>query len=477
MSRRERREQEEKEAKERKKQEKIERKNRKKEKKLKDKEDRKDNLFLKIVKFILKFILVVILIIVLIVGCFVGWLGFKYNWNPQSMLKGGAKEVALMITGQSQEDVNNLDPIYCLVMGVSTDEGLLLTDTIIVCAYYPRTQQASMMSIPRDTFVGKSEYRATSSDKINAVYANYDGGKKGAAKLLDRVEELTDLEIDNYIVVKNEGLIKIVDEIGGIYFDVPINMDYDDWSQDLHIHLKAGKQLIDGEKAEQLLRFRHNNDGSSYPDSYGGEDLGRTQTQRDFITETIRQTLKLKNISKINSLIKIAFANTETNMKLDYVLKYSPAAVEFDANSLQNAYMPGTPVMYSNFAFYKADKKEIKKIVDEMFTFKHKVAEVEQEEGVPVEPQYLTLKIYDGTGDKDSFEEAVNRLESKGYNVKTTELTSVVKNTRIINRSNKNEETIDELINCLGAGDEEKGRTSSECDITIIIGQDVIIEE
>ena len=76
------------------------------------------------------------------------------------MVRGGAKEVALFITGQTEEDLANLNPLYCLVLGVSTDEGLLLTDTIMLCAYYPRTQQASILSIPRDTFVGKSESTA-----------------------------------------------------------------------------------------------------------------------------------------------------------------------------------------------------------------------------------------------------------------------------------------------------------------------------
>lgn len=130
------------------------------------KKKKKDNLFIKVLKTILKILLIIILIIILILGCFVGWLGFKYDWNLNNMLRGGAKQVALFVTGQTEEDVANLDPLYCLVLGVSTDEGLLLTDTIILCAYYPRTQEASMLSIPRDTFVGRSESTAGGYDKI-----------------------------------------------------------------------------------------------------------------------------------------------------------------------------------------------------------------------------------------------------------------------------------------------------------------------
>ena len=438
------------------------------------KKKEKDNIVLRLIKAILKVFLVIILVVILLAICFVGWLGFKYNWNPNNMVRGGAKEVALFITGQTEEDVANLDPIYCLVMGVSTDQGLLLTDTLIVCAYYPRTQQASMMSIPRDTFVGRSEATASSGEKINAVYSNYRGGTKGAEKLLEYVEKVTGLEINNYVVVENKGLIEIVDEIGGVEFDVPINMDYDDGGQDLHIHLKAGMQTIDGPKAEQLLRFRHNNNGTSYPASYGGEDIGRTKTQRNFITETIRQTLRFKNVTKISNLINIAFKNVETNMDMDYVLKYAPAAAEFNADSIQNAYLPGAPVMYNGFSFYKANKTETKKIVDELFTFKQKVSDASMVEGVALNPEYITLQVCDGTGDRQIFENTVKRLKSKGYNVKQTEVTTIAKTTRVINRSNKNVETIDALIDCLGYGEEVTGKISPEYDITVIIGQDMM---
>lgn len=497
MSRRERRLQEEREAKEQKRLAKLARKeNRKKKKNIEyelvienneeekpkveieehhnKRKKQKNNMAWRIIKGIFKTILVIILAIILLLACFIAWLGFKYDWNPNRMVRGGAKEIALLVTGQTEADVANLDPIYCLVMGVSTDEGLLLTDTLIVCAYYPRTQQASMMSIPRDTFVGRSEATANSGEKINAVYANFNGGTRGAERLLEYVEKVAGLEINNYVVVKNEGLIEIIDEIGGIQFNVPINMDYDDWGQDLHIHLKAGMQTIDGPKAEQLLRFRHNNDGTSYPASYGGEDIGRTQTQRDFITETIRQTLQFKNVTKINNLIAIAFKNIETNMDMDYVLKYSPAAVEFNADSIQNSYLPGTPVMYNGLSFYKANKTETKKIVDELFTFKQKVSDASAEEGVALSPEYITLQVCNGTGNKQVFEDTIKRLEGKGYNIKSTEVTTIAKTTKVINRANKNIETIDELIDCLGYGDETTGKINPDYDITIIVGQDML---
>lgn len=491
MSRREKREQEEREAKERKKREKEERKAGNKKEKI-DKKDKKDtkksknkkekkksNIFIRIIKTILKVLLVIILLIVLLLGCFVGWLGFKYDWNFKNMVKGGAKEIALMATGQTEEDIANLAPIYCLILGVSTDEGNILTDTIILCAYYPRTQEVSMLSIPRDTFVGKSEVTAGGYDKINASYQRGGGGDAGATKVLNEVEKLTGLDINNYLVVKNEGLIKSVDAIGGVEFNVPIDMNYDDPGQDLHIHLTKGLQKLDGDKAEQLLRFRHNNDGTSYPPEYGDNDIGRMRTQREFIMETAKQTLQAKNITKINQLIEIVFNNVETNMDMNYVMKYSPAVIDFDVSAIETAYVPGESALFGNNGmggkvwFYRADKTATKKLVQEMFTFKQQKSDSASSETASLSPEYIKLQLLNATGNDDSFENVKNRLKSKGYQIEDTGTTTISKTTKVINRNEKKEEVVDELVNTLGYGNISEGKKALDYDITIIVGQDV----
>lgn len=381
----------------------------------------------------------------------------------------------MMVTGQSEEDIANLEPIYCLVMGISTDEGNLLTDTIILCAYYPRTQQASMLSIPRDTFVGKSEATAGGNDKINAVYQSGGGGDAGAKKVLSAVEKITGLEINNYLAVKNEGLIKIIDAIGGVEFNVPINMNYDDPGQDLHIHLSAGMQHIDGSKAEQLLRFRHNNDGTSYPEEYGDNDIGRMRTQREFVSETVKQTLQFKNVTKINQLIEIAFQNIDTNMDMNSTMKYSPAALEFDVSAIQTSYLPGTPAQFGaqKLWFYRGNKTEIKNLIQEMFTFKQAESDAQSTATGVIKPEYIKVQLLDASGNETVFENTKKRLVNKGYNIEETGTTTVSKTTKVINRTDKKEEVIDELINTLGYGNTSSGKTSSRYDITVIVGQDM----
>ncbi len=472
MSRREKREQEEKEEKKRKKQVKENKNTNQKDKKDKKK---KDGIFKKILKTILKIILIMILLIILLIGCFVGWLGFTNNWDWNKMLKKGAKQVALFATGQTEADLANLKPIYCLVLGISTDEGIELTDTIMICAYYPRTQQASMLSIPRDTFVGKSEATAGGNDKINARYQV--GGING---IISSVNKITGLDINNYVIIRNGGLIELVDAIGGVEFDVPIDMNYDDAGQNLAIHLKKGLQKLNGNQAEGLVRFRHNNDGTSYPIEYGDNDLGRMKTQRLFITETIKQTLKFKNVNKINELIEIAFRNIETNLDMDYVMKYSPAAIEFDVSSIQTEYLPGTPAMFGapqpgspeGLSFYRVNKTETKKIIQNLFTFKQEEYDAGAEVSI-LKPSNIKIQLLNATQDETILETTQKRLEEKGYNIQDVGTTTLAKTTKVINRTEKKEEVVDELIDTLGYGDEAIGKNKQDCDFTIVIGEDM----
>lgn len=250
-------------------------------------------------------------------------------------------------------------PVTVLVLGVSTDISSELSDTIMVCSYNPENQKAFILSIPRDTFVGNNKNSAKGSDKINSMYS-----RKGANETIQKVEEITGLDIDYYVVVKNDALIQIVDSIGGIKFNVPIDMNYDDPTQDLHIHLNSGEQMIDGEKAEQLLRFRHNNDGTSYPSSYGDNDFGRMRTQREFVVETAKQTLKLGNIFKLNKIAKAVFDNVETDMSFFTASRYIPSALGFKIDSLETYQLPGESKKLNSLWFFIHNQDETNKIIE-----------------------------------------------------------------------------------------------------------------
>ncbi len=303
-------------------------------------------------KSIMRAILKFIFFLMLIIGILAGIFYYKVQQNG-----GGIKGALITAFGLSLEEVNNLQTINVLVLGVSEDIETLLTDTIIVCSYNPENNKASMISIPRDTFIGKNKNNAKATDKINSLYS------KNPEKLLDKVSNIIGIKLDYYVVVNTNTLVQIVDIIGGVDFEVPINMDYDDNTQDLHIHLKKGMQRIDGMRAEQLLRFRHNNDGSSYPANYGDNDYGRMKTQREFMIEALKQSICIKNITKAKTIVNTIFDNIQTNLTIDDLLKYTPTAVEFNFDSIVSIQLPGQSEKCNELWFYVYNEKETEEMI------------------------------------------------------------------------------------------------------------------
>lgn len=250
---------------------------------------------------------------------------------------------------------DNIEPVYIVVTGES--QGL--TDSIMLCKYEPKENKAYIISIPRDTYTGENQNRATANDKINTMY------ERSPEKLLQEVNEITGLNVKYYMNIDTKGLRELIDAIGGINFDVPIDMDYDDPTQDLHIHLKAGNQLLNGDKAEQVVRFRHNNDGSSYPSEYGDNDIGRMKTQRAFVSALANQLLKGKSIFKLKEYIKIAKNNVTTNFNMDDAINYLPYLVDFKTENLETKTLPGKPKLCNGVWLYIPDYDEVHNLVSE----------------------------------------------------------------------------------------------------------------
>lgn len=436
----------------------------------------------KILRFILRLILIIIILIVLFAGGFIGYSVYKNGWGLKSLLQTAV--------GTTEEEMQNLGEFKVLILGVSEDISAALTDTIMVASYNPQTQKAVLFSVPRDTFVGKSKTSVTSYDKINAIYQ-----KGGAEETLKRVNDLTGLNIEYYVVISNNALVELVDEIGGVQFDVPMDMNYDSESQDLHIHLKAGEQKLNGDQAEGLVRFRKNNNGTSYSHEYGSDDYGRMKTQRDFIKAVAEQTLRAKNITKVGNLIDIVKDNVTTNITdWNTVKKYIPSAVEFNMDNLETAAVPGESARIpakTGLWFFLADEVKTKELVTELFENENSGSEQTQDSTNTVSntttqntttnnistnnstKNNINIEVLNGSGDSKSLTEVTKLLKSKGYTVYKTGTTSSTSKTTIINKSGIADEKISEIKKALGKGVISSSSSSTnKADITIIIGKD-----
>ena len=302
--------------------------------------------------------LIIFLIIVVILGIFIA----KRLYDAGGNILGA-------ILGHNAETLKNLDKLQVLILGESTG----MSDTIMVASYDPKTQEASLMSIPRDTFTGDKKSSARYYHKINALY-NYG---ETPEKTVEAVNKITGLDIKYYIIVDTEALIKLVDTIGGLEYDVPIDMNYDDSTQNLHIHLSAGYQKLTGAQVEQLVRFRHNNNGSTYPYEYGIEDHGRSKTQRNVVIELAKQSLKLKNITEISNIIDILKEYVDTNMDLNAIKDYLPYATKMNMDNIKVGRLPGKDELVNGIWFFFYDEEETEELVQELFLGKPE--EVENE--------------------------------------------------------------------------------------------------
>ena len=323
------------------------------------------------------------------------------------------------------------DPIFILAMGVSEDLDTPLTDSMMVLGYNPNEQKAFALSIPRDTFVGNSKEFASGGDKLNSLY------RSSPEKTQKAIEKITGLEIDYYVVVQNKVVRDAVDALGAVEFNVPIDMDYDDPTQDLHIHLKQGIQSMNGEQVEQLLRFRHNNDGTSYPVSYGDNDIGRMRTQREFVKELLKQCLRFRNVNKIIDLTTAFFDNVETDMGLSTAVSYVPYALQFEPDNLLSEQVPGQPAMFNEISFIEYFPKDTKKLVYELLEeigLEEKAAEYAEENNVKTGKKTTnTIENTTNTTNKISNEsnnsKTSNSVENKVKNETKNETKNEAKNT------------------------------------------------
>lgn len=209
-----------------------------------------------------------------------------------------------------------------LILGRDTGGGGN-TDTMLLASYDVTNQKATVMSIPRDTMVNVP----WDIKRINSVYNYYGAGEKGIQALYKEIAQLVGFEPDYQVVVEWDAVGEIVDAMGGVYFDVPRNMNYDDPTQDLHIHQDKGYRLLSGADAMQVIRYRHDNRVNGKMLGYADGDLGRIKTQQAFLKAMIEQLLQVKNLTKINQFAKVFEKNVETDLSLTNILWFAQQAL------------------------------------------------------------------------------------------------------------------------------------------------------
>lgn len=225
---------------------------------------------------------------------------------------------------------------YCyniLVSGLDDDNGG--SDTNILVRFDVPNKRIDLVSLPRDTLL-HNDYR---NNKLNFAYA-----KGGTELLMEQIENLLGIPVDFYVTVNLKGFIALVDQIDGVDFDIPINMDYDDPYQDLHIHFTKGPRHLNGQEAMEVVRFRHNNDGTGY----GTEDIGRIGTQQAFLKAVAKQLLQIGNVKNIPALVDIFYTYVKTDLTTGNLVWLGNEALNIGMENIHFATLPGDGSGYYN---------------------------------------------------------------------------------------------------------------------------------
>lgn len=225
---------------------------------------------------------------------------------------------------------------------VASDQVSGNTDTMMVLTYDTVNQTAGLVSLPRDTMIdGVKKSDGSRFYKLNGAYPY-----NGIEGLKEEVSKILGIPIDFYVKVNTRGFVKLVDAIGGVDFNVPVNMNYEDPTQDLYIHFSKGMQWLSGSDALKVARCRQNSyyDEASGKwktyDAYSNADIGRTETQRNLLTAVLKKALSQPQ--KLPTYYDIFLENVQTDLSANDLLYFAEKALYFDfSSSLTTSVLPG----------------------------------------------------------------------------------------------------------------------------------------
>ena len=226
----------------------------------------------------------------------------------------GSQTSQEIVPGMTTGDHTRREQTYTFML-CCPDQASGNADAIMLVTYDVPNQKIGMLSVPRDTLVDQS------SPKINAAM------HKGVENLQSVVSDLVGYPIDFYIQIDLDGFRELVDAVGGVDFNVPVEMYYNDPTQDLSIFFQPGMQHLDGEDAMKVCRFRKNGDGTGYPMG----DIQRSETVRKLMITVAKKLVA--NIGKLDQFVSIMQRNIETNLSATDLTWFVTKAVGVNLDS------------------------------------------------------------------------------------------------------------------------------------------------
>jgi len=259
---------------------------------------------------------------------------FKYYLTFNDALEKATVTTKTAVTNESKAPAaqttapakwESTDRINILLLGGdSRNSEIQSSDSIIIVSIDPATKKVKLLSILRDTYVKIPGY---GEDRISKAIT-----MGGSSLAMRTIEEWAGIPIQYYVYMNLPGFINLIDLIGGIDIEVEKDMNYVDSNEDsmYEIHLKKGYQHLDGIKALQYVRFRH--DALS--------DFARTERQRKFVKAIVKELLTTTTVMELPKLIEAIEPFIETNLNVDDMIKLGKLGFDIETESIDSIQLP-----------------------------------------------------------------------------------------------------------------------------------------
>ncbi|KOS28767.1 LytR family transcriptional regulator [Bacillus anthracis] len=247
------------------------------------------------------------------------------------------------------------DNISILIMGVDESEmrkrkygEAIRTDALLLATINKDDKSVKLVSIPRDTYT----YIPAGKKKDKITHAHAFGGVESTS---DTVEKLLNVPVDYYVKFNFKSFIKIVDALGGIDVDVPVEFTEQNSKDEADaIHLKKGYQNLNGEEALALARTRHID-----------SDAMRGQRQQLVIEAIAKKAISLKSINKIGALLDAVDKNIKTNLTFDDMLTITKNMAGSNLK-MEKMQIEGTDKHIGGIYYYIPNEKNVKDISNKL---------------------------------------------------------------------------------------------------------------
>lgn len=305
------------------------------------------------------------------------------------------------------------EPFTLLLMGVDSNTNSLAKsnsfngDTLMLITFNPHTMNATVLSIPRDTRVPIVCTKSKAKNKINSA-ALY-----GADCVMDTITNFTGIEIDYWVKVNFQGVISLVDALGGIDVDIPYSFCESDSKRRFGnntIYLEKGYQTLNGEQALAFARNRHTWPqycGKKYS-NYTSNDFVRGQNQQQIVKAIVNKLKEINSLSEIYDVLDVVGDNIDTNIDKDTMITGFDTFKNIIFNSkninsddfigTQRLYLSGYDNYINGIYYFEYYKQSLYEIVDAMeINLELKEPEMDKEFSFSINNPYEDTQIGKGT--------------------------------------------------------------------------------